>query len=36
MKKLLQVSREFAGSHSMLNLRYADDGVARTLTLTED
>jgi hypothetical protein len=36
MKKLLQVTREMAGSHSMLYLRYADDEVARTVTLTED
>jgi uncharacterized protein YuzE len=36
MKKLLQVTREIAGSHSMLYLQYADHVVARTLTLKED
>jgi hypothetical protein len=36
MKKLLQVTREMAAPHSMLYLRYANDDVARTLTLTDD
>jgi len=37
MKKLLQVTRESAGAHAMLYLRYAEAGnVAKTQALTED